>query len=259
MNVKRIGRWIFLLSVFVSLIFPVYGEGQLSLPGFEAPSPSVVKVILSWENPDNNISTLVIRWQVNGQQLIPYTLQPNRQIKNGKTVMGHIQGQQVNLVVYGGAEPIPSGTLAEIIFYVNEGLPDNTQISLSGIDVDGADTKAVPQNVSVNAGTITVKRNVNTHSADTNKDWSISLSELLRVIQLFNAREYHCDSSSEDGYAPFSGDRNCGYHKSDYNPRDWKIQLNELLRLIQFFNFPAGSFHPDMHGEDGYNPGPFSK
>jgi len=92
------------------------------------------------------------------------------------------------------------------------------------------------------------------HSADYNpQDWTVDMSELLRVIQIFNVGSYHCDPSGEDGYAPGPGDQNCNAHKSDYNPQDWTVNMSELLRLIQFFNF--GAYHCDPGGEDGYNPG----
>lgn len=41
-----------------------------------------------------------------------------------------------------------------------------------------------------------------THSADTNKDWQISLTELLRVIELKNASGYKVQAGTEDGFAP---------------------------------------------------------
>lgn len=40
------------------------------------------------------------------------------------------------------------------------------------------------------------------HSADTDFDWRISLSELLRMIQFFNSSGYHPELDTEDGYAP---------------------------------------------------------
>ncbi|HPP58191.1 MAG TPA: hypothetical protein PLT82_03565, partial [Candidatus Hydrogenedens sp.] len=94
------------------------------------------------------------------------------------------------------------------------------------------------------------------HSADQDSDGKISLGELLRIIQFFNAGGFHCEEGTEDGYAPyFDGDKTCRPHASDYNPRDWKISLPELLRLIQFFN--TGSYHRCDEGtEDGYCPGP---
>ena len=96
----------------------------------------------------------------------------------------------------------------------------------------------------------TVEGEIPPHSADQNGDGQINLSELLRVIQFFNFGEYHCDSQSEDGYAPGPGNHSCNPHASDYNPQDWVISLSELLRLIQFFN--SGGYYPCEGGEDGY-------
>lgn len=94
------------------------------------------------------------------------------------------------------------------------------------------------------------------HTADQNGDGVINLTELLRVIQLFNGSGYRCavaPYSSEDGYLPSMGyDHACRPHASDYNPQDWVINLTELLRLIQFFN--GGAYHacPGANTEDGY-------
>lgn len=92
------------------------------------------------------------------------------------------------------------------------------------------------------------------HSADQNANGQISLSELLRAIQFYNFVGYHCQTGTEDGYAPGPGDQSCSPHASDYNPQNWLINLSELLRLIQFFN--AGGYHacPDAvpPTEDGY-------
>lgn len=91
------------------------------------------------------------------------------------------------------------------------------------------------------------------HSADTNTDQQISLSELLRVIQFFNSDGYHCEAGTEDGYAPDSGDTTCSPHDSDYAPQDWQVNLSELLRSIQFFN--SGGYHGDCGTEDDFAPG----
>ena len=88
----------------------------------------------------------------------------------------------------------------------------------------------------------------------------IDLSELLRVIQIYNMRAYHCadqPADTEDGYIPGPGQKQtCVPHTSDYNPQDWVIDISELLRLIQFYNF--GGYHPcddPINGEDGFCPG----
>ena len=47
------------------------------------------------------------------------------------------------------------------------------------------------------------------HSGDTNQDYVINLSELLRVIQFFNSAGFQCadpPGSTEDGYAPDAGE-----------------------------------------------------
>lgn len=85
------------------------------------------------------------------------------------------------------------------------------------------------------------------HSADQDEDNRINLSELMRVIQFFNASGYHCaqaPENTEDGYAPGPNpeQQHCAPHDSDYSPQNWVIGLSELLRLIQFYN--AGGYHP---------------
>ena len=91
---------------------------------------------------------------------------------------------------------------------------------------------------------------------DQNQDNLISLSELLRIIQFFNSDGFHCQTGTEDGYAPGPGDETCSTYDSDYNPQDWHISLSELLRVIQFFN--SGGYHycPAEGTEDGFCPGP---
>jgi hypothetical protein len=92
------------------------------------------------------------------------------------------------------------------------------------------------------------------HMGDYNpEDWTINLSELLRVIQFYNVGSYHCDPAGEDRYEPGAGDQDCIPHDADYNPQDWSITLSELLRMIQFYN--VGAYHVDLSGEDGFAAG----
>ena len=112
-----------------------------------------------------------------------------------------------------------------------DGVPDGEEVA-AGTDPTGADRP---------------------HSADTNGDWRISLSELLRVVQFYNTDEYHCQSGSEDGYAPGNGPRSdCFYHNSDYLNQNWRIEFSELLRAIQLYQ--AGSYVRDIPGEDAFRP-----
>ncbi len=90
------------------------------------------------------------------------------------------------------------------------------------------------------------------HSADKDQSWSVSMSELLRGIQLYNSNGYHCQAGTEDGYAPDAGSTSCSPHASDYDPQDWRISLHELLRLIQFYN--SSGYRRCEGTEDGYCP-----
>ncbi len=91
------------------------------------------------------------------------------------------------------------------------------------------------------------------HTADQDGSGTVSLSELLRVVQFFNSNGYACAEGTEDGYAPGSGAQDCTRHASDYDATPWAISLSELLRLIQFFN--SGGYAPAADTEDGYGPG----
>ncbi|HHB13357.1 MAG TPA: HYR domain-containing protein [Chromatiales bacterium] len=92
-----------------------------------------------------------------------------------------------------------------------------------------------------------------THCSDQDGDRRIGLSELLRVVQLFNGFAYHCDEATEDGYAPGSGNQSCQPHDADYQDPRWSINLSELLRIIQIYN--SGGYHLDPSGEDGFGLG----
>jgi subtilisin-like proprotein convertase family protein len=93
-------------------------------------------------------------------------------------------------------------------------------------------------------------------TSDQNGDMVVSLSELLRLVQLYNYRGLHCaeaPENTEDGYVPGVGDnRGCGFYDADYDPPDWIISLNEMLRLIQFYNSGGYRYCPFEGTEDGF-------
>jgi Leucine-rich repeat (LRR) protein len=132
-------------------------------------------------------------------------------------------------------------------------------------DIGAANPNATPLNVvmdmdrNITAVFVEEGGELGPHSADQDANNMINLTELLRVIQFFNIRGFHCaipPDSTEDGYVPGAGgDQSCAPHSSDYAPQNWQISLTELLRLIQFFNI--GGYHacPEQMTEDGYCPG----
>jgi len=104
-----------------------------------------------------------------------------------------------------------------------------------------------------NAFEYTGTASTNFHSSDTDKNFRISISEILRAVQLFNSDGFHCDATSEDGYASgLEGDQTCMPHASDYDPQDWKLSLPELLQLIQFYNLFC--YEPCTSDPSGYCP-----
>lgn len=89
------------------------------------------------------------------------------------------------------------------------------------------------------------------HSGDTTPDGIFSLTEVLRIVQFYNALRFGCETGTEDGYAPGDLDEGCTSHAADYNPQNWIIQLGELLRIIQLYNLGGYRYCPAV-GEDEY-------
>ena len=109
------------------------------------------------------------------------------------------------------------------------------------------------------------------HSADSNKDYRISLTELTRVIELYNCRNgsirtgaYNNKSGTEDGFEP-DNTRNSAiimpyYHSADSN-KDGKIGLMELTRIVELYNYRVGlvrtgQYRMQYGTEDGFATGP---
>ncbi len=119
------------------------------------------------------------------------------------------------------------------------------------------------------------------HTADTDRDFQLSLFELTRVIELYNTRHgtvrtgaYRVDAANlEDGFGADSP-RAAGatavltrYHSSDTRgattglPRDGALDLFELTRVIELYNTRAGTvrtgrYHVQSDTEDGFAAGP---
>lgn len=108
------------------------------------------------------------------------------------------------------------------------------------------------------------------HSADIDGNMRFSLSELLRVIQLYNVRSgttrtgrYGVDGDSEDGFTPDQravgeGDLPTQFHSADTN-RNGQMSLSELLRVIELYNTRTGTTRTGAYRisggtEDGFAP-----
>lgn len=90
------------------------------------------------------------------------------------------------------------------------------------------------------------------HKGDTDYDEALSLAEVLRVVQLYNALKYSCANfASEDGYKPGPGGLTCGVHSADFLVPQGEISLSELLRVIQLYNVGGYTACPGS-SEDGF-------
>ena len=119
------------------------------------------------------------------------------------------------------------------------------------LDATRRDVQLVPEGVTPTEGELNVFGEM--HSADSNRDFALDLSETLRVIQLYNADSFSCDAEQEDGFTPFGADcLACSAHSADFSPRDCIISLSELLRTIQLFNLGSYISCGCEPGEDGF-------
>lgn len=89
------------------------------------------------------------------------------------------------------------------------------------------------------------------HSADTDSDQRLSLSELLRVIELYNTRfgttrtgRYRQSNQTQDGFEPDTSSPEAhtpvAVHSADTD-RDGRFSLSELLRVIELYNTRSGT------------------
>lgn len=92
------------------------------------------------------------------------------------------------------------------------------------------------------------------HHADAAGDFVLSLGDLLRVVQHFQAGALHCNPAGEDGYAPGPGPQGCVRHHADHAAPAWQITLPELLRVIELYL--AGGYTRDLYSVDTFAPLP---
>lgn len=181
-------------------------------------------------------------------------------------------GVLVNGFEYGRVSPIVNGafpyarawTIGEVaIAYVSDLIPGDIRLYVDGVpasiknivyDATSQITFVVPPRapglvsitvVNGDGGTRTapgIYRYIGTlstdiHPGDLDRDFRFNLSEVLRTVQFYSFPGFHCDSETEDGYAPGAeGDHACAPYPTDNDPLDWQIGLTELLQIIQFYN-----------------------
>lgn len=172
-------------------------------------------------------------------------------------VEGLIEGV-VEGVVEGGGEGTPEGIAEGIPEGGEEGIAEGTPEGSPEGTLEGS-PEGSPEGTTegVAEGEGEGREAGQFNSADLNQNGSISLTELLRPIQLYNTTGFRCitdGESSEDGYMPgFGNCRACADYSADYQAPFCRLSLSELLRLIQHFNL--GSYHA-CDAPDFFCPGP---
>lgn len=207
-------------------------------------------VLLTGQDATSPVCSLLFTAEVQGGRVLAWEA-GTAAVASGKGVVCRISGQTCRSVVYGGPDGLPEGDLVRILVR-----PEAAGVTVTITAVEGADPTAGEKAVAGGEFTpLQVGGSYSPHKADQNGDWRISLSELLRVIQIYNLDGYSCRAESEDGYWPEPGDHSCAPHDADYAPQDWQITLNEVLRVVQFFN--SGGYGRRPGSEDGFMAGGF--
>jgi hypothetical protein len=233
-------------------------EANLTLGNLETAAGAVaaVPVTGSWDGLAAEPSTLVLHAAWDADWVTLSGVSAGAALAGaGKAFDFEPKGKSVTIVIYGGQIPLPQADLVYLNFQVGAAVAAGTSVVVRNTGANASDAAGNAVSMSTSDGGLTVTKGPKPHSADYNGDWHISLSEVLRMVQIHNVGSSHCDSSTEDGFAPGPGDRSCAPHDSDYNPRDWAISISELLRIIQFYNTSDGSYHMQPGTEDGYAPG----
>jgi hypothetical protein len=131
-----------------------------------------------------------------------------------------------------------------------------------------------PTQVLTNPDPLLVTEVPTTHSADTDENFSLSVFELTRVIELYNTRNGTqrtgayavAVSPTEDGFVPDPARPPAttavltAYHSAD-SDRDGRISIFELTRVIELYNYRngttrTGQYRVQSGTEDGFAPGP---
>jgi hypothetical protein len=262
-NIRLMHGGLFLLPLLLLAVSAVtdnaYAQAQVAIARIEAPIETPVLVAVTYTAPvENPPATLMLRFAYQSTKLEALEVLPMPLVEDsGKSFDYELKDGAIAIVVFGGSELVPSGMLAYLKMQAKPAAQVGNVLSILNSTTNGADITAEYIAVQVTSGNVRVIETPEKHAADTEPDWSISLEELLRVVQLYAAGEYHCDGAGEDGYAPGSGAQDCTPHDADYAPTDWRISFSELLRVIQLYNAPFRMYHTDTTSEDGFAPGPF--
>jgi len=224
----------------------------------DAPPGALVTARFSGSNAIASASSVVVAVAFDAARLEVVSVAAADMVLNrGKTLDTFVQPGRVSVGIAGGTNTLTTGMLFEVIFMVATDATPGVDLALANDGSSAANADAFPLALAFTAPAWSVAPDAGHHDADSNRDWEITLSELLRLIQFFNSDRYRCSAGTEDGYASGVGDEACGPHDSDFMTVDFAIDISELLRGIQLFNAFPRAYRSDPDGEDGFAPGTF--
>ncbi len=202
------------------------------------------------------------------------------------TVAPLIGTQPGNQVVPAGGTAtfsvVATGTPSPTYQWRKGGVPivgaTNQSLTLNSMQVSAAGSYDVvvtnsAGSVTSDAATLTVSQNTH-HSGDTDRDFRFSLTELTRVIELYNTRNGTvrtgcyavATTTTVDGFAPdanrlFGASFTLAHHHSADSNADGRLSLTELTRVIELYNVRSGTtrtgaYRVQAGTEDGFAPGP---
>lgn len=175
---------------------------------------------------------------------------------------------QTGYVEWAWVEPPPSGT--SIVFTLLTGPDSAGDQELAGLILATKSDQTFQK--LLNPDPLIVPQVPWNHHADTDKDGRIGLSELLRVIEIYNTRSgtsrtgrYQTSEDTPDRYATapdIPRDEPVDmpdFHSADVN-QDARISLPELLRVIELYNVRSGTSRTGAYrlspgSYDGFAPG----
>jgi hypothetical protein len=229
----------------------------LSTPQLSGRTGEVLTLPVHLENTTQPVATLVLNlyFDVAKVELNDITFAAEL-AELGKQTYSRILDSRAIIILTLGAPLENPGELFYLHFRLRNYIEYDAFAWLLFYEASAATSDALRMDVTYSPGIILLlDQKATYHSADINRDRIISLSELLHVIQLFNAGAYHCDTLSKKFYAPGMGEienETCIHHDSDYLEPAWNIGLRELLHLVQLYN--ASGYQYDSEIREQFYP-----
>ncbi|GAB5562559.1 MAG: hypothetical protein SynsKO_42060 [Synoicihabitans sp.] len=236
---------------------PVIARHRIVGNGYQAGETLTVIVRLSYSGSLSALGYQVLlpaNWSFAGDNLNGTTVEP----ATGDT----------DLLEWAWSEIPPSPIVFEFTLNIPSDASDTEEMSAlveSRADGEAFQALANPEPLIIEAAAAR-------HTADTNQDGRFGLSELLRVIELYNTRHgstrtgrYRRHAESVDGFAPdatqlTSHENLLARHHMADTDRNGHLGLSELLRVIELYNTREGTTRTGAYRKatdtvDGFEPG----